>query len=100
MPGGHELVFTRLIDAPRNTLFRCWTEPRLLKQWFAPAPYRASVAEVDLRVGGANRIVMTGPGGRLAIFRDQIDHFPNGAILADITPCTQNSTDFPRCRSG
>ena len=29
---GHELVLTRLIDAPREKLFRCWTEPKLMKQ--------------------------------------------------------------------
>jgi len=39
MPGvANELVLTRLIDAPREKLFRCWTEPALLKRWFAPAP--------------------------------------------------------------
>lgn len=59
----HELVLTRLIDAPREKLFRCWTEPELLKRWFAPLPVSTTVAEVDLRVGGANRIVMRGPDG-------------------------------------
>jgi hypothetical protein len=34
----NELVLTRLIDAPREKLFSRWTEPALLKQWFAPAP--------------------------------------------------------------
>jgi uncharacterized protein YndB with AHSA1/START domain len=59
----HELVFTRLIDAPREKLFRCWTEPALLKQWFAPRPFTTPVAEADLRVGGASRMVMRGPDG-------------------------------------
>ena len=63
MAAEHELVLTRLIDAPREKLFRCWTEPSLLKQWFAPAPFTTPVAEVDLRVGGANLIVMRGPDG-------------------------------------
>jgi uncharacterized protein YndB with AHSA1/START domain len=60
----YELVLTRLIDAPREKLFRCWTESALLKQWFAPLPYTTPVAEVDLRVGGGNRIVMRGPEGQ------------------------------------
>ena len=60
----YELVLTRLIDAPREKLFRCWTESALLKQWFAPLPYTTPVAEVDLRVGGGNRIVMRGPDGQ------------------------------------
>lgn len=60
----HELVLTRLIDAPREKLFRCWTEPALMKQWFAPAPHTTPIAEVDLRVGGANRVVMKSPEGQ------------------------------------
>ena len=31
-----ELVLTRLIDVPRDKLFRCWTEPALIVQWFTP----------------------------------------------------------------
>src|SRR5437660_12694133 len=42
-----ELVLTRLIDAPREKLFRAWTEPQLLKQWFTPAPHTTPVAELD-----------------------------------------------------
>jgi uncharacterized protein YndB with AHSA1/START domain len=64
MPAEHELVLTRLIDAPRHALFRCWTEPKLLKQWFAPAPFTTPVAELDLRVGGANTITMKSPDGQ------------------------------------
>lgn len=33
-----ELVLTRIIDVPRDKLFRAWTEPELLTQWFAPLP--------------------------------------------------------------
>jgi uncharacterized protein YndB with AHSA1/START domain len=58
-----ELVLTRLIDAPREKLFRAWTEPELLKRWFAPAPYTTPVAELDVRPGGASLIVMRAPDG-------------------------------------
>jgi uncharacterized protein YndB with AHSA1/START domain len=58
-----ELVLTRLIDAPRDRLFKAWTDPALLKQWFAPLPYTTPVAELDVRPGGANLIVMRGPDG-------------------------------------
>src|SRR5215510_6278882 len=40
-----ELVLTRIIDAPREKVFRAWTEPELLKQWFAPLPWTTPVAE-------------------------------------------------------
>lgn len=58
-----DLVLTRLIDAPRAALFRAWTEPELLKRWFAPLPYTTPVAELDVRPGGSSRIVMRGPDG-------------------------------------
>jgi uncharacterized protein YndB with AHSA1/START domain len=63
-PGSeHELVLTRLIDAPRRALFRCWTEPELLKQWFAPLPYTITHAELDVRPGGTSMITMRSPDG-------------------------------------
>ena len=58
-----ELVLTRLIDVPREKLFRCWTEPELLKQWFAPLPYTTPHAELDARTGGSNYIIMRSPEG-------------------------------------
>jgi len=58
-----ELVLTRLIDAQRAALFRAWTEPELLKRWFAPLPYTTPFAELDVRPGGSSRIVMRGPDG-------------------------------------
>lgn len=59
-----ELVITRLIDAPREKLFRAWTEPELLEQWFAPQPLTTTVEEIDVRPGGSNRIVMRDPQGK------------------------------------
>ena len=56
-----ELVLTRIINASHDKVFRAWTEPELLKQWFAPLPYTTPVAELDVREGGANLIVMRGP---------------------------------------
>jgi uncharacterized protein YndB with AHSA1/START domain len=58
-----ELVLTRIIDAPRESVYRAWTEPELLKKWFAPLPYTTPHAELDVRPGGANLIVMSDPEG-------------------------------------
>jgi len=58
-----DLVLTRIINAPREKVFKAWTDPELLKQWFAPLPYTTPVAEIDLRRGGANLIVMRDPQG-------------------------------------
>jgi uncharacterized protein YndB with AHSA1/START domain len=70
-----ELVLTRLIDAPREKLFRAWTEPELMKQWFTPRPWTTPVIEVDLRPGGSNLIIMRGPDGT---------EFPNRGVYLEI----------------
>ncbi len=58
-----ELVLTRIIAAPRARLFRAWTEPGLLKQWFAPLPWTTPHAVLDVRPGGASLVVMRDPDG-------------------------------------
>ncbi len=58
------LTLTRLIDASPERVFRAWTEPELLKQWFAPLPYTTPIAELDLRPGGSNLIIMRDPDGK------------------------------------
>jgi len=59
----HELTLTRLIDAPRELLFRAWTEPELLKRWFTPRPWTTPVVEADVRPGGKSYVLMRGPDG-------------------------------------
>ena len=78
----HDLSITRLIDAPRAKVYRCWSEPELLKQWFAPAPYTTPVAELDLRPGGGNTIVMRSPEGQDMPNRGQyLEIVPNERIV-------------------
>lgn len=72
-----ELVLTRLIHAPREKVYRAWTEPELLKQWFAPLPWTTPAAELNVRPGGANLIVMRGPDGK---------EFPNRGVYLEVVP--------------
>ncbi|MGX5776846.1 SRPBCC family protein [Methylorubrum zatmanii] len=72
-----DLVLTRLIPAPRRALWRAWTEPDLLKAWFAPKPYTTPVAELDLRPGGTSRIVMRSPDGQ---------DLPNTGVYLEVVP--------------
>jgi uncharacterized protein YndB with AHSA1/START domain len=58
-----ELSLTRVINAPREKLFRCWTDPKLIVQWFTPPPWKTIHAETDVRTGGSSYIVMKGPDG-------------------------------------
>ena len=52
-PSDRELVLTCTFDAPPEKVYRAWTEPELLKRWFAPRPVATPVAELDVRPGGA-----------------------------------------------
>ncbi len=72
-----ELSITRVLDVSRDKLFRCWTEPELLKQWFCPAPWTVSKAHVDPRPGGRSFIVMNGPNGEV---------MPNEGVYLEVIP--------------
>ncbi|HET9534514.1 MAG TPA: SRPBCC family protein [Mesorhizobium sp.] len=72
-----ELVLTRIIDAPREKLYRAWTEVDLLRQWFAPKPWSTPHAELDVRPGGASMVVMADPDGK---------QYPNPGIYLEVVP--------------
>ena len=48
-----DLVISRLVRAPRATVWRAWTDPALLAQWWCPQPWTTEVRAFDLRAGGA-----------------------------------------------
>jgi len=73
----HELTITRLIDAPREALFRCWTDPDLIPLWFCPPPWGVSEAHSDVRAGGSTLIVMRGPNG---------EEIPNRGVYLEVIP--------------
>lgn len=60
MTGSHVIEIRRRLPAPIGEVFRWWTEPDLLRQWMAPIG--TVEADIDLRIGGALRIVMKGDG--------------------------------------
>ncbi|MGU7783589.1 SRPBCC family protein [Burkholderia sp. PU8-34] len=59
----HDLVITRELRAPRAALWRAWTDPELLKEWWCPQPWTTEVRAFDLRPGGAFHTFMRGPDG-------------------------------------
>jgi len=73
----HELTLSRLIAAPRLAVWRCWTEPELIKQWFTPRPWTTPVVETDLRPGGASYMLFRGPNG---------EEFPNRGVYLEVVP--------------
>jgi len=58
-----DLMIERHLNAPRATVWRCWSEPALLEKWFAPAPVKTRVLALDLTPGGAFTTEMTLPDG-------------------------------------
>ncbi|MER8729181.1 SRPBCC family protein [Mesorhizobium sp. M1227] len=72
-----ELVLARIIDAPHENVYRCWTEPKLLTQWFSPKPWMTPRAELDVRTGGSTLVVMADPDGK---------EFPNPGIFLEVLP--------------
>lgn len=61
-PAMRELNLTRILDAPRALVFKAWTDPKHLAQWWGPDGFTNPVCEVDLRPGGTLRIDMHGFG--------------------------------------
>jgi uncharacterized protein YndB with AHSA1/START domain len=76
-PADRELVLERVLNAPREKLWRCWTEPKLIVQWFTPPPYKTIRAVMDVRAGGSSNITMQSPDGQ---------EIPNPGIFLEVVP--------------
>jgi uncharacterized protein YndB with AHSA1/START domain len=60
-----ELAIGRIIEAPRAVVFKAWTDPTHVAQWWGPHGFTNPVCKLDVRPGGAIRIDMRGPDGRV-----------------------------------
>ncbi len=69
MPSGQEIVVERVIDAPRRAVFEAWVRPERLVHWWGPRGFENVVQEMDVRPGGAWRIVQRSPDGAVHPFR-------------------------------
>lgn len=63
-PAELSLTLTRILDAPRELVFRAWTEPEHLMQWSAPHGFTVTHAKGDLKPGGTWRSCMRSPDGK------------------------------------
>ena len=61
--GKREVTITRIIDAPRELVFKAWTDPKHMAQWWGPRYFTNPICEMDVRPGGAILIHMRGPDG-------------------------------------
>ena len=60
---GKELVITREFDAPRERVWKAWTDPEMVRRWWGPETFTAPSIKIDLRVGGMYIFAMQGPPG-------------------------------------
>lgn len=63
LPTDEQILITREFDAPRHLVYKAWTTPELVKRWWSGRRGEMTLAEIDLRVGGAWRYVMIAHGG-------------------------------------
>ena len=66
----HAVVMERSFDAPADLIWRMWTDPELLKEWFGPNGATIPVAKMDVRVGGSRLVCMEvqTPAGRRSMW--------------------------------
>jgi uncharacterized protein YndB with AHSA1/START domain len=82
LPTDTQILITRDFDAPRHLVYRAWTTPELVKRWWNAKRGEVTIAEIDLRVGGAWRWVMvTEEGLEVAFHGEYRELVPNERIV-------------------
>jgi uncharacterized protein YndB with AHSA1/START domain/DNA-binding transcriptional ArsR family regulator len=72
-----EVTITRTFDAPREMVFKAFTDPALVKQWWSPHHFTNPYAEMDARPGGSFEIHMQGPDGTI---------YPDKGTFEEVVP--------------
>jgi uncharacterized protein YndB with AHSA1/START domain len=73
----NQLVLARIIDAPVEQVYRGWTDPVLMKKWFAPRPWTTPKVVTDVRPGGSTLVVMADENGT---------EYPNPGQYLEVVP--------------
>jgi uncharacterized protein YndB with AHSA1/START domain len=71
LPTDEQILITREFEAPRHLVYKAWTTPELVKQWWSGNRGETTIAEIDLRVGGMWRYVMVTPEGMEVAFHGE-----------------------------
>jgi len=95
-----EMILTRVFDAPRELVWKLWTEPEHIRKWWGPKGFTLPGCEMDFRPGGAYRFVMRGPDGEdnpfhgvyrevvrneRIVFTAILDNLPGHELLTTVT---------------
>ncbi len=105
--GTDELRITRVFDAPREHVWKAWTDPETVKRWWGPKDFTAPFSTIDLRPGGKYLNCMRSPEGKdywsTGVYREVVE--PERIICTDsfadehgnVVPATHYgmSADFP-----
>jgi uncharacterized protein YndB with AHSA1/START domain len=82
LPTDEQILITREFDAPTHLVYKAWTTPELVKRWWSGHRGEMTIAEIDLRVGGAWRYVMVAKGGfEVAFHGEYREIVPNERIV-------------------
>jgi uncharacterized protein YndB with AHSA1/START domain len=83
LPTDEQILITREFDAPRHLVFKAWTTPELVKRWWSGQRGAVTSAEIDLRVGGSWRYVMTSSEGfEVAFHGDYQEIVPDERLVS------------------
>ena len=82
LPADDQILIMREFDAPKDLVYRAWTTPELVKRWWSAKRGEMTVAEIDLRVGGAWRyVMMTSRGFEVAFHGEYREIVANERIV-------------------
>src|ERR671917_877265 len=83
LPTDEQILIRREFDAPKDLVYKAWTTPELVKRWWSGNRGETTIAEIDLRVGGAWRYVMVTDGGfEVAFHGEYREIVPNERIIS------------------
>ena len=82
LPADEQILITREFDAPKELVYKAWTTPELVKRWWSGERGEVTLAEIDLRVGGTWRYVMTGEGFEVGFHGEYQELVPNERIVS------------------
>ena len=74
---GYALRIVRELDAPADKLYKAWTTPERMGEWFCPKPWKVTEARMEVRAGGSSYILMEGPNG---------EKVPNRGVYLEVVP--------------
>jgi uncharacterized protein YndB with AHSA1/START domain len=69
------IVFSRILDAPRDLVWEVWTDPRHVVHWWGPNGFTTTIKIMDVRPGGVWEYVMHGPDGT---------NYPNKSVFKEV----------------